>query len=103
VQTTIYNFNCVFLIIYVLTNLALSYGFIFADTYSEIESGLTVDYFCETDEKFNNEATDIKLFDVTSCIFYRSADSLIPAQSTLYGYKQAMPGDKAATNFVCDP
>jgi hypothetical protein len=84
-------------------NLDPSYGFIFADTYTEIESGLTVDYYCMNDEKFNNAATDIKLLQVTTCIAYKSNVSRIPAESSLWGYKLAMPGDNAITYFVCDP
>jgi hypothetical protein len=87
----------------VYINLAPSYGFIFADTYTEIESGLTVDYFCMTDEKFNNAGTDITLHQVTSCIAYKSSKSRIPAESALWGYTLAMPGDNAATYLVCDP
>lgn len=95
------NYKNKFLKINVLTNAAPSYGYIFADTYTEIESGQTVDYFCETDIKFNNAGNDIALLQVTSCILHRSLG--LPIESVTVGYQQAMPGQDASTYFVCDP
>jgi hypothetical protein len=88
-------------IINIITKSAPTYGFIFADTYTEIESGTTVDYFCETDVKFNNAGDNINLYKVTSCISHRS-DGL-PIASVSIGYTQANAGDSASTYFVCDP
>lgn len=84
--------------------IAKSYGFVFADTYSEIESGQVVDYFCEKDIKFNSNGNVLEVPFVVSCLAHRCTDpNLMPTDSVTIVNEKANVGDGASTYFICDP
>jgi hypothetical protein len=77
------------------------YGFPYGDTYSEVENGTTVDYFCENDQKMNYGGADVKVSTVQTCLMSRT-------QTMNAVDKDVSPitncgNTPANAFFICDP
>jgi len=73
-----------------------------ADTYTEIENGLVVDYYCLNGQRVYTEKGPVPLQNVPTCLYGGSSYQTVSAMTWMHSgdlcFKQTYSGF-----FVCDP
>jgi len=77
-------------------------GFL-ADTYTDIENGVGVDYFCLNDQKVDTSNAPIGLPNTYSCIYFSTLLSPLNMATVLRKDGFCTASIPQALVFVCDP